>query len=83
MAKLLGFYTVEVKNMETGAIQSKADLLIMENLFYKRKISQTFDLKGIEYVHWPVYLKAAAADLSSQGQESQTQQQGSSEQDVI
>ena len=50
-AKLLGFYTVEVKNMETGAIQSKVDLLIMENLFYKRKISQTFDLKGIEYVH--------------------------------
>jgi len=48
MAKLLGFYTVELKNMETGAIQSKADLLIMENLFYKRKLSQTFDLKGIE-----------------------------------
>jgi 1-phosphatidylinositol-3-phosphate 5-kinase len=51
MAKLLGFYTVKVKNMETGAIQSKADLLIMENLFHGRKISQTFDLKGIEYVH--------------------------------
>jgi 1-phosphatidylinositol-3-phosphate 5-kinase len=48
MAKLLGFFTVELKNLETGAIQSKADLLIMENLFYDRKISQTFDLKGIE-----------------------------------
>ncbi|KAG8839645.1 hypothetical protein FRC18_009575 [Serendipita sp. 400] len=48
MAKMLGFFTVEVKNMETGAVQSKADLLIMENLFYERKISQTFDLKGIE-----------------------------------
>ncbi len=48
MAKLLGFFTVELKNLETGAIQSKADLLIMENLFYERKISQTFDLKGIE-----------------------------------
>lgn len=48
MAKLLGFFTVELKNLETGAVQSKADLLIMENLFYERKISQTFDLKGIE-----------------------------------
>lgn len=48
MAKLLGFFTVELKNLETGAIQSKADLLIMENLFYDRKVSQTFDLKGIE-----------------------------------
>ncbi|KAG8835679.1 hypothetical protein FRC17_001868 [Serendipita sp. 399] len=48
MAKMLGFFTVEVKNMENGAIQSKVDLLIMENLFYERTISQTFDLKGIE-----------------------------------
>ncbi|PVF97022.1 hypothetical protein CPB86DRAFT_874463 [Serendipita vermifera] len=48
MAKLLGFYTVELKNLETGAVQSKADLLVMENLFYQRTISQTFDLKGIE-----------------------------------
>ena len=48
IAKLLGFFTVELKNLETGAIQSKADLLVMENLFYDRKISQTFDLKGIE-----------------------------------
>lgn len=48
MAKLLGFFTVELKNQATGAIQTKADLLIMENLFYERKISQTFDLKGIE-----------------------------------
>jgi 1-phosphatidylinositol-3-phosphate 5-kinase len=56
MAKLLGFYTVELKNMETGAIQSKADLLIMENLLYKRKISQTFDLKGIEYAHTGLFI---------------------------
>lgn len=56
MAKLLGFFTVELKNLETGAVQSKADLLIMENLFYRRKISQTFDLKGIEYV--PLFLRS-------------------------
>ena len=48
LAKLLGFYTVEVRNLETGATQSKADLLVMENLFYDRKITKTFDLKGIQ-----------------------------------
>lgn len=48
LAKLIGFYTVEIKNLETGAIQSKADLLVMENLFYNRNISKTFDLKGIQ-----------------------------------
>jgi 1-phosphatidylinositol-3-phosphate 5-kinase len=48
MAKLLGFFTIELKNLETGAVQSKADVLIMENLFYQRTITQTFDLKGIE-----------------------------------
>ena len=48
LAKLMGFYTVEIKNMETNTIQSKADLLIMENLFFEQNISQTFDLKGIE-----------------------------------
>ena len=48
LAKLMGFYTVEIKNMETNTIQSKADLLIMENLFFEQNISQTFDLKGIQ-----------------------------------
>ena len=48
LAKLLGFYTVEIKNMETNTVQSKADLLIMENLFFEQNISQTFDLKGIQ-----------------------------------
>ena len=48
LAKLLGFYTIEIKNLETGAVQSKADLLVMENLFYARNISKTFDLKGIQ-----------------------------------
>lgn len=48
LAKLLGFYTVEIKNLENGNIQAKADLLVMENLFYDQKIAKTFDLKGIQ-----------------------------------
>ena len=48
LAKLLGFYTVEVRNLETGTVQAKADLLVMENLFYNQKPTKTFDLKGIQ-----------------------------------
>lgn len=48
LAKLIGFYTIEIRNLETGAVQSKADLLVMENLFFDKKISKTFDLKGIQ-----------------------------------
>lgn len=48
LAKLLGYYTVEIKNTETGSVQAKADLLVMENLFYGQAISKTFDLKGIQ-----------------------------------
>lgn len=48
LAKLLGFYTVEIKNLESGTTQAKADLLVMENLFYTQKIAKTFDLKGIQ-----------------------------------
>jgi 1-phosphatidylinositol-3-phosphate 5-kinase len=47
LAKLLGFYTVEVRNLESGNTVSRADLLVMENLFFDRKIVKTFDLKGI------------------------------------
>ncbi|KAF9011094.1 hypothetical protein BDQ17DRAFT_1298485 [Cyathus striatus] len=47
LAKLLGFYTVEIRNLETGTVQTKADLLVMENLFFNRNIIKTFDLKGI------------------------------------
>jgi 1-phosphatidylinositol-3-phosphate 5-kinase len=47
LAKLLGFYTIEIRNLETGNVQSKVDLLVMENLFYDLEISKTFDLKGI------------------------------------
>ncbi|KAF8196935.1 hypothetical protein BJ912DRAFT_954157 [Pholiota molesta] len=40
--------TVLCKNLETGATQSKADLLVMENLFFNQNINKTFDLKGIQ-----------------------------------
>ena len=48
LAKLLGFYTVEIRNLENGTIQAKADLLVMENLFCDQNIAKTFDLKGIQ-----------------------------------
>ncbi|KAI0033193.1 hypothetical protein K488DRAFT_48201 [Vararia minispora EC-137] len=48
LAKLLGFYTVEIRNLEAGTVQAKADLLVMENLFYSQSVSKTFDLKGIQ-----------------------------------
>ncbi|PPQ69941.1 hypothetical protein CVT24_003691 [Panaeolus cyanescens] len=48
LAKLMGFYTVEIRNLETGNVQSRADLLVMENLFFDRNISKIFDLKGIQ-----------------------------------
>jgi 1-phosphatidylinositol-3-phosphate 5-kinase len=48
LSKLLGFYTIEIRNLETGAVQAKADLLVMENLFYSQSVSKTFDLKGIQ-----------------------------------
>ncbi|KZV71492.1 hypothetical protein PENSPDRAFT_751730 [Peniophora sp. CONT] len=48
LAKLLGFYTVEIRNLETGNVQARTDLLVMENLFFKQKIAKTFDLKGIQ-----------------------------------
>ena len=48
LAKLIGFYTIEIRNLENGSVQSKADLLVMENLFFDQNISKTFDLKGIQ-----------------------------------
>jgi len=48
LAKLLGFYTVEVRNLETGTVLAKTDLLVMENVFHGQKPTKTFDLKGIQ-----------------------------------
>lgn len=63
LAKVLGFYTVEIKNLESGNTQAKVDLLLMENLFYNQKIGKTFDLKGIQG------RKVKAASSSSSGPE--------------
>ncbi|KAG6816538.1 hypothetical protein H0H87_005315 [Tephrocybe sp. NHM501043] len=48
LAKMMGFYTIEIRNLETGIVQSKADLVVMENLFYDQTVAKTFDLKGIQ-----------------------------------
>ncbi|KAI9891764.1 MAG: 1-phosphatidylinositol-3-phosphate 5-kinase [Vezdaea aestivalis] len=45
IAKMLGFFQVIIKNPLTGT-DIKWDLLLMENLFYDRVPSRTFDLKG-------------------------------------
>ncbi|KAF3909723.1 hypothetical protein AA313_de0209251 [Arthrobotrys entomopaga] len=45
IAKMLGFFTIYIKNPNTGT-ELRWDLLVMENLFYDRKMSRTFDLKG-------------------------------------
>ncbi|KZO99800.1 hypothetical protein CALVIDRAFT_510745 [Calocera viscosa TUFC12733] len=47
LAKLLGFYSVEVKNSETSA-QTMIDVLVMENIFYQQQVNRQYDLKGIE-----------------------------------
>ncbi|EGW33263.1 uncharacterized protein SPAPADRAFT_50162 [Spathaspora passalidarum NRRL Y-27907] len=45
IAKIFGFYQVEIKNNNTGKT-FKMDFLIMENLFYNHKTTRIFDLKG-------------------------------------
>ncbi|BFZ53030.1 Mitochondrial distribution and morphology protein 12 [Savitreella phatthalungensis] len=45
LCKILGFYQITSKNQVTGKYM-KMDVLVMENLFYKRKTSRIFDLKG-------------------------------------
>ncbi|XP_021352266.1 1-phosphatidylinositol 3-phosphate 5-kinase-like isoform X3 [Mizuhopecten yessoensis] len=45
LAKIVGVYRIGFRNTHTNRAL-KQDVLIMENLFYNRKISQTFDLKG-------------------------------------
>ena len=58
LAKIVGFYTSEwqvngrtdkpVKTYDLQTSDKKhMDLMVMENLFYKQSISQTYDLKGI------------------------------------
>ncbi|KAJ9708381.1 hypothetical protein PVL29_000432 [Vitis rotundifolia] len=45
LAKILGIYQVTVKNLKGGK-ETKMDLMVMENLFFKRNISRVYDLKG-------------------------------------
>lgn len=45
LAKILGFYQIQIKNSTTGK-SFKMDVIIMENLFYETKTSRIFDLKG-------------------------------------
>ncbi|XP_041119018.1 1-phosphatidylinositol 3-phosphate 5-kinase-like isoform X2 [Polyodon spathula] len=45
LAKILGVYRIGYKNSQNNT-EKKLDLLVMENLFYGRKIAQVFDLKG-------------------------------------
>lgn len=45
LAKIVGIYKIGYQNSRTGAAL-KQDLLVMENLFYARNVTQIFDLKG-------------------------------------
>ncbi|ODQ67458.1 hypothetical protein NADFUDRAFT_12892, partial [Nadsonia fulvescens var. elongata DSM 6958] len=45
LAKIFGFYQIQIKNPLTNKA-FKMDVLVMENLFYKRKPTRIFDLKG-------------------------------------
>ncbi|XP_031255802.1 putative 1-phosphatidylinositol-3-phosphate 5-kinase FAB1C [Pistacia vera] len=45
LAKILGIYQVSVKHLKGGK-EIKMDLMVMENLFFRRSISKVYDLKG-------------------------------------
>ncbi|KAF8098677.1 hypothetical protein N665_0261s0042 [Sinapis alba] len=45
LAKILGIYQVSIKHSKGGK-ETKMDLMVMENLFYNRRISRIYDLKG-------------------------------------
>ncbi|CAM0913962.1 unnamed protein product [Alopecurus aequalis] len=45
LAKVLGLYQVVAKNMKDGK-ELKTELMVMENIFFKRKVSRIYDLKG-------------------------------------
>jgi len=42
LAKILGIYRIGYKNSQTSATM-RQDVLVMENLFYDRKIDKVFD----------------------------------------
>ncbi|GJN29091.1 hypothetical protein PR202_gb17284 [Eleusine coracana subsp. coracana] len=45
LTKILGLYQVIAKNLRDGK-ELKIDVMVMENLFFKRKVSRIYDLKG-------------------------------------
>ncbi|KAH7571005.1 hypothetical protein JRO89_XS05G0238700 [Xanthoceras sorbifolium] len=45
LAKVLGIYQVSIKHLKGGK-ETKMDLMVMENLFFRRNISRVYDLKG-------------------------------------
>ncbi|XP_006659418.3 putative 1-phosphatidylinositol-3-phosphate 5-kinase FAB1C [Oryza brachyantha] len=45
LAKIVGLYQVNIKGLKGGR-EVKMDLMVMENLFFERKISRVYDLKG-------------------------------------
>ncbi|KAK9449829.1 uncharacterized protein V1518DRAFT_414772, partial [Limtongia smithiae] len=45
IAKIMGFYQVQVRNPMTNK-SMKMDIIVMENLFYDRNLLRIFDLKG-------------------------------------
>lgn len=45
LGKILGVYQVIYRNSNTNA-SLRTNLIVMENLFYNRKVTQKFDLKG-------------------------------------
>ncbi|KAL4362654.1 hypothetical protein GQ457_04G009080 [Hibiscus cannabinus] len=45
LAKVLGIFQVSVKHLKGGK-ETKMDIVVMENLFFRRSISRIYDLKG-------------------------------------
>ncbi|KAL9246272.1 hypothetical protein vseg_019828 [Gypsophila vaccaria] len=45
LAKVLGIFQVTIKNLKGGR-DTRMDLMVMENLFFNRRISRVYDLKG-------------------------------------
>ena len=46
LAKVFGFYQIQIKSSVSGAKSYKMDVIIMENLFYETNTTRIFDLKG-------------------------------------
>lgn len=46
LAKVFGFYQIQVKSPVSGSKNYKMNVIIMENLFYNKKTTRIFDLKG-------------------------------------